>query len=294
MKNKHLKTVLKRIAAYTLYYSGIIYLINFLLDRIIRDRKKIVFLMYHAVEDDNLLIADNISFSNFSAQMQFLNDNYKVISLEDAISHLLGIKKVDGDIAVLTFDDAYSSVYRNALPVLRRFEMPSMIYVPAGYIGMEGAWKREERAHNGSVMSKDMINDLKNDRLVSLGSHGFRHLKMSELNKTEIYMELSSSKQVLENITGSKIKHFSYPYGQSSECSNEIAREVKRNGYATACSTIFGRYSRPGDLYAIRRIGVDHFDTIKDFKLKMNGGYDWLAILHAAKIGSRERKKRKL
>lgn len=274
-----------KIAIGLLYlYSGLAFLTVMITKWIKPNRKKLLILMYHGIGDESLNIADNVPLRSFMNQLDYLVKNYKVVSFKDGISYLTGEKgEIKENIAVLTFDDAYKSVFDKVYPLLKEKKIPATVFVPVNHIGKAGEWEREEKEYNGQIMDWDMLRKLSADDLFTLGSHGMSHKKLSSLSHDVVREELMESKKILEEELQHEVKYFSYPYGQATECRAAIVDDVEKSGYFAACSTIWGRYSSSKHVFALRRIRVDYHDSMLDFKLKLKGMLDWIEYLHLIK-----------
>ena len=99
-------------------------------------RKRMRILCYHGFSLKNeekfvpgLFIKPEI----FEARMKYLRDNhYNVISLEEAfISAKSGT--IADDSVVITIDDGFYSVYSSALPILKKYDLPSTLYLTSYY-----------------------------------------------------------------------------------------------------------------------------------------------------------------
>jgi hypothetical protein len=66
------------------------------------------------------------------------------------------------------------------------------------------------------------------------------------------------SRAVLEDMLGSQVTSFAYPYGAWDEISESAVREA---GYQTACTTRTGWALREGDPLRIRRLTVFNRDS---------------------------------
>jgi peptidoglycan/xylan/chitin deacetylase (PgdA/CDA1 family) len=75
------------------------------------------------------------SVETFERQLEVLAGTYRFVSLGEALDIVAGRAEAEGDVCVVTFDDAYADFLEHALPVLDRFEIPTTLYVPTGYIG---------------------------------------------------------------------------------------------------------------------------------------------------------------
>ncbi|MEM8687022.1 MAG: polysaccharide deacetylase family protein [Pseudomonadota bacterium] len=100
----------------------------------------------------------------------------------------------------LDFDDGHQSDHERVLPLLNRASLRAAFFMPTDWIGREG--------HLG----KDQIKDLVQEGM-TIGSHGTDHRAWTELSDDELSRQLRHSKRVLEQITGTRVKIASAPYG---------------------------------------------------------------------------------
>ena len=72
----------------------------------------------------------------FRGIIDFLAEHYRIVALDDILLDVDGEADAEGKPRVLiTFDDAYRSVYTEALPVLQERNIPAVFFVSAGLIG---------------------------------------------------------------------------------------------------------------------------------------------------------------
>lgn len=74
----------------------------------------------------------NVTPQNFEEQMKVIKNNYDVIRLENIYEEL---KCGTRDAVVITFDDGYSSVIKNAYPILEKYNLPATIFLTTENIG---------------------------------------------------------------------------------------------------------------------------------------------------------------
>ncbi len=95
-----------------------------------------VFLNYHRVitdeefqnndrPSDDLIVSKSI----FEKQIKYLKENFNVISIND-IDKDLGLKKK----IVITFDDGYLDNFKNAFPILKKYNCPATIYIVTSFL----------------------------------------------------------------------------------------------------------------------------------------------------------------
>lgn len=118
--------------------------------------------------------------------------------------------KDKSNLIICTFDDGYEGVYRNAFPILKKYDFTATVFICPDLIGKENDWNRRDtviRYH----MDLDMLHSLKENNW-EIGSHGLGHYNLLRLSQTELEKNLEDSKRVLENIFG-EIETFCYPFG---------------------------------------------------------------------------------
>lgn len=99
---------------------------------------KTIVLLYHRIvdieADYNML---SVKPENFEEHMKFLSKNFNVISLKDIKNSQLN----DKNNVVITFDDGYYDLYENALPILKKYNIPVTMYITTKYIDTPyGIW----------------------------------------------------------------------------------------------------------------------------------------------------------
>jgi peptidoglycan/xylan/chitin deacetylase (PgdA/CDA1 family) len=96
-----------------------------------------VVLMYHGVVDqirDSELDRWNLTRKAFIRHLDYLSRHYEVVPLTQAVQVLGSSDRIPENWVALTFDDALTSVYEVARPLLRERRLPYTVAVPAGLI----------------------------------------------------------------------------------------------------------------------------------------------------------------
>ncbi len=110
----------------------------------------------------------------------------------------------------------------------------------------------KEMAHNG----------------VEIGSHTVNHVSLSRIDGDRAAWELGRSKEKLQQILGTNVVSFCYPYGTVADVNRRVCEAVRQMGYWGAVLA----YSWPDsqfDSYRIPRMAVGH-DKV-DFLWKLCG-----------------------
>ncbi|MCA9398739.1 MAG: polysaccharide deacetylase family protein [Candidatus Omnitrophica bacterium] len=217
-------------------------------------------MMYHNVDYTEKQEANWVSPERFETHMAFLEDHhYDVISFSDFIEAKKSGKKLSRKTVVITFDDGYDNNYTYALPVLRKHNLPAILFMPSARIDKEG--------HLTLAQLQEMMNSG-----IEIGSHGRNHEYLPDkplsFQKDEIFL----SKKELGAALNTNIMYFAYPIGGFSD---EIIRMVREAGYDAAATTNRGYDRFNDDLYELNRIRFsdkDNSDMI--LRAKLSGYYN--------------------
>lgn len=95
-----------------------------------------IVLSYHAVTSDRdtrwIDPANALSVDRFEAQMRFLARHRHAVSMSGLVDELSrGVSPPRGTV-VITFDDGYHNTLEAAAPILERFGLPAIVYLPTG------------------------------------------------------------------------------------------------------------------------------------------------------------------
>jgi peptidoglycan/xylan/chitin deacetylase (PgdA/CDA1 family) len=95
-------------------------------------------LMYHGVvgsEDERWVDPRfSVTVSAFEAQMRFLKRYRHVISMTELVHRIEQKMAILPGTVVVTFDDGYKSTLDVAAPVLKRYDLPAIVYLATGYV----------------------------------------------------------------------------------------------------------------------------------------------------------------
>jgi peptidoglycan/xylan/chitin deacetylase (PgdA/CDA1 family) len=223
------------------------------------NKKGLTILTYHSIGNE-IEPDETVSPEEFEKQLQYIKDNYKVISLEDAVGYLqTDIKKLSDSI-VITFDDGYSDNYHNAYPLLKKHNFPATIFLISDLINDK----------EGRYLSRLQIGEMKSNN-ISFGSHTISHRILAGLSEEDIIREIKGSKDILESQLDNKINSFAYPVGTRADFDDEIVEIVKAHKYTCACSNMYGMNDENSDIFALKRIGIETTDCFFLFKQKLDG-----------------------
>ena len=215
------------------------------------------FIMYHRFGDSRYP-STNIKKEQFLKHInELIKPKYNVISIEKAYLAINNIEPTKDRSVVITIDDAYSSVYKYAWPVFKKYSLPFTLFVSTDVIDNK----------TPGYMNWEQIRTLR-DNGVTIGSQTKSHPHMFKLKKDKIIEELSiSNKRFIDEI-GSAPKFFAYPYG---EYNLEVLEQVKLHGFVAAFGQHSGVAHKSLGMYELPRFAMNEkYGDMDRFLLAVN------------------------
>jgi peptidoglycan/xylan/chitin deacetylase (PgdA/CDA1 family) len=114
-----------------------------------------------------------------------------------------------------------------------------------------------ERLNKGRSMTREEVQALVSDGLVTIGAHTVTHPVLSTLTPDASRREITDSKCACEAIIGAPVMSFAYPYGDFDDKAREAA---KLAGFRFACSTQHGPAVATSDIFTLPRIHVQNWN----------------------------------
>ena len=170
---------------------------------------------------------------------------------------------------ILTFDDGYVDNLENAGPLLKVYNMKATIFLLADPEVRTNSWDADTGEEPDALMGLEQKKKLTAFNF-EIGSHGFRHQKITEMNDTEAMEELAGSKAALEKQLNVSIPVFAYTYGVTSPKAAKLAR---RAGYRFAINTDTGGLHLEEDPYAVFRTSIFPEDAEAQLRKKTQSWY---------------------
>jgi len=227
-----------------------------MISKVLNDKPLSVFVLcYHSISDDGWYYS--VPLINLKKQINYLRNNFEIISLSDLEKIINGGKKVNKASVVITFDDGYKNIL-SAKKFFKSIDIKPAVFV----IGDKSIVDFKELGTNREFLSNSDIKKLLKDGW-EVGSHTLTHPNMNKLNDLEIEREISGSKKKIEKNLNIKIKYIAYPKGKYT---NKITNLVNKAGYKLGLSMDDGVIDLSTSKFAIPRIGVDGSHSFTEFK----------------------------
>jgi peptidoglycan/xylan/chitin deacetylase (PgdA/CDA1 family) len=210
-----------------------------------------------------------ISIEDFAAQMRYLKVNgYRTITFDDLEQQLEAGEQPSRKQALITFDDGYIDTYKHAFPILQQHGFTATVFLVSSQVGGVNAWDCD-RFERIPLVGMDEIREMQRAG-ISFGSHSVTHPRMRRLSPKEARREIVDSRAALQDMLGTPVRFFSFPYGDTNAALQEMVWEA---GYLAACGIDQPRHS----LYDISRIdaaGCSGADL--KWRLKLRGASFYL------------------
>jgi len=173
-------------------------------------------LTYHHVNSDQFSNTLEVIEEHF----KYISNHYKTIfpsEYQPSISNLQ---------LCLVFDDAYYDFYYYIYNLLKKYKIKAVLAVPTSFILDETNIDSETRlnlTHSDMMKSDNFkkivpfctwseIKEMSESKLVTIASHGHKHLRLAASSEDEIDSELILSKKIIDSKIGIDCNIFVYPY----------------------------------------------------------------------------------
>ena len=162
----------------------------------------IVSLMYHRF-NENQYPSTNIKIDIFKKQIEQINNKKINFIIPSNFDKNFNFKKERKKI-LLTIDDAFSSFYENAWPILKKEKIPFILFVSTQPVGKYG------------YMTWEQIKEIEKEDFAFIGNHSHSHEYLVEYNFNEFKKDIDTSIRIFNNNIGYNPIFFSYPFGEFS------------------------------------------------------------------------------
>tara|TARA_B100000945_G_scaffold319527_1_gene326948 strand:+ start:1337 stop:2269 length:933 start_codon:yes stop_codon:yes gene_type:complete len=206
--------------------------------------------MYHRF-DENRYPSTNIRIEDFKAHINLIKEsNFEFIShkvFDESVNKDNFNKKI-----LITIDDAFSSFYKKAWPILKKEKIPFIIFVNTETVGASGYMNWEE------------LKEISKFDFVHIGNHSHSHDYLVDMEDDEILKDLKISKEILEKKLNNKTKFFAYPFG---EYKNSYKKIVKDLGFVYGFGQHSGVIDKTKNKFELPRFPINEkYGKIERFK----------------------------
>lgn len=149
------------------------------------NKTKSCILLYHGVTNCKSYGIENfsgkhINVNDFEEQMKHISEHCIPIKLKD-VGNITLKQLQENNYVVVTFDDSYKNVYDNAMPILKKYNIPATFFISTGYVGTNRLYWTDELEHIVNYTSKNMI-----------GFNGYLYFIDDDKRKVEFLLHVKS------------------------------------------------------------------------------------------------------
>tara|TARA_B100000886_G_scaffold81990_1_gene53379 strand:+ start:229 stop:1281 length:1053 start_codon:yes stop_codon:yes gene_type:complete len=214
-----------------------------------KDEQGILAIMYHRFEE-NKYPSTNIRLDIFRKHIKLIKEYnlnfYNPSELSKNFNEVKKQKKV-----LLTVDDAFTSFYKNAWPILKEEKIPFILFVSTESVGNKG------------YMNWSQIKEVEKEKFVYIGNHSHSHDYLTKFTFQKFVEDIKKSIKIFNDNLGYNPSFFSYPFGEYNiEQKNYVSNNFK---------FAFGQHSGVIDLnkdrYELPRFPINEkYGELKRFK----------------------------
>lgn len=227
-------------------------------------------LTYHVIGDDASQYA--IKESQLRAQVAFLkSEGYLIYNFEGLEALVRGRQDTTSRSVVLTVDDGHESSMK-AAEVFQAYGCPATFFVT-----------RDRCVKRPHFIRESHIRQLRQAGF-SVGTHGTTHRKLTFMPAAACRIELSESKQWLEDVLGEPVRHTAAPGGYINDRVLELAY---KSGY-TLVATCRERMNSAASMRLpaiVNRVNIRQHFSMPNFRSVVQGDagfYAWRQVRAAA------------
>lgn len=175
-------------------------------------------LMYHSIDGSGSVVS--VTPAQLESHLNSIRSaGLRTLTLLDAIQHRARRSQWPERSIVITFDDAYASVFELAAPLLIARGMTATVFLIAGRMGADNTWAPPPpRLGVRPIMTWAHAAELAKNGF-ELGAHTLTHPNLAHLEPDHQHAEITRSAQIIRDQLGALTptvgRTFAYPYGSA-------------------------------------------------------------------------------
>lgn len=166
---------------------------------------------------------------------------------------------------LLTFDDGYTDNYTVALPLLKKYNMTSVVFPISEWVGKKNHWENFGKQETTTMDWQVLESWLQAGQTIA--SHTQNHPFLHVCEQPQLQEELCGSKKSLESKLKINTDFLCYPYGKFNQA---VVHAAKKAGYKAAFAIFENVNLRKIDLFALPRIPIPDHQSKWEFRLKVS------------------------
>jgi peptidoglycan/xylan/chitin deacetylase (PgdA/CDA1 family) len=220
---------------------------------LVQDTQSAAIIAYQRIGDDTNPDS-SLQTEQFLAHINAItSEGYNVIALPDLIKSIQNKNPIPPRTLAITFDGAYASTLKNAIPILLERKMPFTLFYASGPLD----------SNEPGMMTWDELKQLSQNTTVTLGVMPMHYARLSDAPESEIRRALNKARLRHREEFSQEAQFFSYPFGEYSSLYKKL---LEQTGFQAALGMNSGATSPASDMFALPRfIMTDRFGDIERF-----------------------------
>ena len=212
----------------------------------------------------------------FASMVETLVRETRVLTPEEFRTGVRDHERIN---TLITFDDGYESWVDTVLPVLHEHHIKALFFVNSGLVECASdertaaVYMREQL----SVSPKPAL-DVEGLQTIShaghtIGGHTRMHFDLTTLGGDMRTSEILADKHVLEDVCGTAVTDFAYPFGTNQHLNDMVVDAVKDAGYTHAYTAI-SDFVHGDEKFHTPRMCIETDTTPRQIRRWIFGAYD--------------------
>lgn len=183
----------------------------------------------------------------FESFIRYAQSIGEFVSTDRMVDILRGRSPLEHNTFHVSFDDGLKCIIENALPILKEYAVPAIIFVPTTAVSsLDGTTRRVSPDYVVPVPGAGFASwdDLEKACAAGfrIGSHSRSHARLSLIwnSRTAVEDEIFGSKEDLESRLGDS-RYISLPFGRREDIEDGVLEIVRRAGYEACFGAFRGR-----------------------------------------------------
>jgi peptidoglycan/xylan/chitin deacetylase (PgdA/CDA1 family) len=228
-------------------------------------------LLYHSlsVEASRVYRPYAVDPGRFREQMELVaGGGYRTLTVRELVTILADPSgRLPERSVLVTFDDGFDDVHREALPVLDRLGLRATAFIVTGFLGGTSRWLAGDGEGDRRLLSWTQIRELAGAG-IEIGSHSHTHPQLDTLRESWAEEEIRQSRTLLEDGLGAAVTSFAYPYGYHT---GTVRALLRRHGYTAGCAVKHALSHDRDDPWALGRAVVSAGTSDEQFTAWLEG-----------------------
>jgi len=182
---------------------------------------------------------------------------------------------------VLTFDDGFASVYKNAWPILLELQVPATVLLCTAFLDTgtpfpfdpwAQTYRRQIPVDSWRPLSSDECREMQASGLIDFGLHTHTHQDFRS-RPGDLADDLRACQRILGDKFGPAEFSFAFPFGYYNDAMIDVIREADLTCAMTVDDCLVPDQSDP---FGWARFTAHDWDTPATLAAKREGWYTWL------------------